>query len=63
MSLKLQSIGLAVARVFFGFYCFVAGYMIFRSTFLPRLLGVLLAIEGVGYLAWPTVSRSFLPLL
>ena len=60
MSLKLQSIGLAVARVFFGFYCLVAGYMIFRST---RLLGVLLAIEGVGYLAWPTVSRSFLPLL
>jgi hypothetical protein len=49
-SLALQSIGFAIALVFFGFYCLVMGYLIFRSTFLPRIIGVLLAIEGVGYL-------------
>jgi len=49
-SLELQSIGFATALVFFGFYCLVAGYLIFKSTFLPRIIGVLLAIEGVGYL-------------
>lgn len=50
MSLALQDIGLAIALVFFGFYCLVLGYLIFRSTFLPRIIGVLLAIEGCGYL-------------
>lgn len=49
-SLQLQSIGFSIALVFFGFYCLTTGYLIFRSTFLPRILGVLLAIEGVGYL-------------
>ena len=42
--------GFAVARVFFGFYCLALGYLIFRSTFLPRITGVLLAIEGWCYL-------------
>jgi hypothetical protein len=50
MSLELQDIGLAISLVFFGFGILVTGYLIFNSTFLPRILGVLLAIEGVGYL-------------
>jgi Domain of unknown function (DUF4386) len=36
--------------VFFGPYCFLIGYLIFRSTFLPRILGVLMASAGVGWL-------------
>jgi hypothetical protein len=36
--------------VFFGPYCLLIGYMIFRSTFLPRILGVLMAFAGVGWL-------------
>jgi hypothetical protein len=36
--------------VFFGFYCVFIGYLIFRSTFLPRIVGALMAFAGLGYL-------------
>jgi hypothetical protein len=50
VSIQLFEHGFAIALVFFGFDCFAMGYLIYRSTFLPRFIGVLLAIEGVGYL-------------
>jgi Domain of unknown function (DUF4386) len=38
--------------LFFGPYCLLIGYLIFKSTFLPRILGVFMALAGLGWLAF-----------
>jgi len=48
--IRLRTFGFDIALVFFGFHCILVGYLILRSTFLPRFLGAALAIGGVGYL-------------
>jgi hypothetical protein len=40
------------ALVFFGFYCLLIGYLIFKSTFLPQILGVLMVLAGLGWLTF-----------
>jgi hypothetical protein len=49
--------------VFFGFYCLLIGYLILRSTFLPRILGMLMVIAGVGWLTFlsPTLANHLSP--
>jgi len=51
ISLKLHDYGFGIDLVFFGFACLVYGYLLFRSGFFPRTLGVLMAIAGLSYLA------------
>jgi uncharacterized protein DUF4386 len=38
------------ALPFFACYCLLLGYLILRSTFLPRILGVLMVLAGLGWL-------------
>ncbi len=35
--------------VFFACWCIAIGYLTFRSTFLPRILGIGMALAGLGY--------------
>jgi hypothetical protein len=39
-----------VGLVFFGLHLIVLGYLSYRSGFVPRFIGVLLVIAGLGYL-------------
>lgn len=48
-SLSLQVLGFTIAMVFFGLQCVSVGCLIVRSNFLPRALGVLLALGGSSY--------------
>jgi Domain of unknown function (DUF4386) len=51
-ALRLQPQGVNIALVFHGFYCMLIGYLIFKSTFLPRVLGVLMAFAGLAWLTF-----------
>ena len=51
-----------VALVFFGVYCLLIGCLILRSIFLPRFLGVLMVLAGLGWLIFlypPLAERLF----
>ncbi len=50
--LGLQSIGYNIQQVIFAFFLLSAGYLVVRSTFLPRAVGVLLAIGALAYLTY-----------
>src|SRR6202041_693246 len=61
--LELYSQGVNICFVFFGVYCLLIGYLIFRSAFLPRILGVLMAFAGLGWLTFlsPTLANYLSP--
>jgi hypothetical protein len=50
--LRMHSLVYTVALVFFGVFAILIGALILRSTFLPRVLGVLMVIDGLGYLTF-----------
>ncbi len=49
-----------MALVFLGISTFFQGYLIVKSTFLPRLLGVIAIVSGLGWLtyAYPTLGSA-----
>lgn len=47
---ELQRNGFLIAQMFFGLWLLPLGYLVVRSRSFPKVLGVLLAIGGVGYL-------------
>jgi hypothetical protein len=50
ISLKLHDYGFGIDLVFFGFACLVYGYLLFRSGYFPKTLGILMAIAALSYL-------------
>jgi hypothetical protein len=44
--------GFVTAQLFLGTWLFPLGYLVLRSGFLPRLLGVLLILDGVAEMVW-----------
>ena len=49
--------------VLFGVYCLMIGYLILQSTFLPRILGLLMAFAGLGKLTFilPELANYLFP--
>src|SRR2546425_12342976 len=50
LSLRLHEYGFGISLIFFGFVCLILGYLLFRSGYFPKTLGVLMTIAGLSYL-------------
>ena len=63
MSLELYPQAYGIAVVFSRFYCLLIGYLILKSTFLPRFLGGLMVFAGLGWLTFLSqpLARSLSP--
>ena len=63
MFLELNAQTSYIYLVFFGLFNLLIGYLIFRSTFLPRILGGLMALSGLGWLTFlsPPLANHVLP--
>ena len=61
--LRVNDQGAGMALAFFGFSTLLQGYLIFRSTFLPRILGVFSALAGLCWLTFlsPTLGYRLFP--
>lgn len=68
LAFKVHGDGYDVSLVFFGIYCLMLGWLAWYSTFLPKLIGALMALAGVCYilnsiadLAAPAFARMLSP--
>ena len=59
--LRLEIYAVYIFSVFFGCYLLLISFLIFKSTFLPRILGILVAIAGLGWMVYlsPPVAVHF----
>ena len=63
MFLNLRVQANNIGLVFFGLHCFGVGYLILRSSFLPRIIGALMVLAGLGWLTFlsPQLAHSLAP--
>ena len=52
LSIGVYKMGWVTAQLFFGTWLFPLGYLVYKARFLPRFLGVLLVLDGIGVLIW-----------
>lgn len=52
LSINTYKTGFVTAQLFFSTWLFPLGYLVHKSKFLPRFLGVLLMLDGVGCMIW-----------
>jgi hypothetical protein len=50
LAIKSHTYGFGVALIFFGCFCVIAGYLIIRSEYLPKIIGILMQVAGLCYL-------------
>ena len=48
--LELHEYGIQIAGIFWGLWLFPMGYLVFKSNYIPKIIGVLLMIGCFGYL-------------
>jgi Domain of unknown function (DUF4386) len=58
--IRMFGYAFSVSLTFFGVFCTLIGFLIFRSKFFPRILGLLMMVAGVTY--WINSFRLFLAL-
>ncbi|HKV84235.1 MAG TPA: DUF4386 domain-containing protein [Ktedonobacterales bacterium] len=63
--LELNARAYDIYLVFFGLWCVLIGYLIVRSTFMPRIIGVLLALDGLGWVTYlyPPLATAIYPVI
>jgi hypothetical protein len=61
--IKLNTAAFQLDLVFFGAWCMLTGYLIWKSKFLPRIFGALLALDGFGWAlyVWPPLATFLFP--
>lgn len=49
--------------VFYGFYCLLISYLIFRSTFMPHVIGAVMLVPGLSWMTfiWPPLANRLTP--
>ncbi|MBN2720098.1 MAG: DUF4386 domain-containing protein [Proteobacteria bacterium] len=51
LSLETHRYGYLIGGAFFGFHCLLLGYLLLKSDLFPGILGVLMVLASLGYLA------------
>ena len=52
LSFDVQKLSFLTAQLFFGAWLFPLGYLVYKSGFLPKFLGVLLILDGFAIILW-----------
>ena len=60
LSVRFFGFGVAISSLYYGMGWLVRGYLMFRSGYLPKFLGVLMAIGGLAFVV-QGFARVFMP--